>query len=236
LGTLVSLAKHFIDLDPNHFTSISSFVDRNTARGIATFFIRHLSETPYTGRYQPFWDERPVTLEGALVNLFNMFSSLYLLDPTIIRELHAVATRSANIQRRLGQWTIPNNTYLWTTTLTQVSDVFMAAGSSYMKPIDFVLKLQTIPDFIHEPAAKAHLQMITLEAYKDSLSLSSSGIHRLHSPEAFPQDKDCNRSIGQEESGDSDGDRDDADDRDGRRRLKRRPLRIRVRSVRTRHR
>ena len=103
-----------------------------------------------------------------------MFSSLYLVDTTIIRELHAVVTCSANIQRRLGQWTIPNNTYLWTTTLTQVSDVFMAAGSSYMKPIDFVLKLQTIPDFIHEPAAKAHLQMITLEAYENSLSLSSS--------------------------------------------------------------
>ena len=123
-----------------------------------------------------------------------------------------------------------------------------------MKPIDFVLKLQTIPDFIHEPAAKAHLQVITLEAYEYSLSLSSStaliiydesnaspsGIYRSYSPDAIPQDQDCDRVVGHEESGDSDvrsdGDRDDADDRDNRRRLKRRPLRIRARSVRTRHR
>ena len=92
--------------------------------------------------------------------------------------------------------------------------------------------------------------MITLDAYEYSLSLSSStapiiydesntdssGSHSSHSPDAIPQDQDCDKFVGQEESGDSDGDRDDADIRDGRRKLKRRPLRIRVRSVRTRHR
>ena len=86
LCTLVALSRHFIDLDPNHFVNLSSVTDMNTARSISTAFIRHRPETPYPGRYREFWDEQPDRLLGALVNVFDLFSALYLADPRITAE------------------------------------------------------------------------------------------------------------------------------------------------------
>jgi hypothetical protein len=59
LCTIVALSKHFVDLDPNHFVNMATVTDHNTARTIATAFVRHRPETAFPGTYRTPWKELP---------------------------------------------------------------------------------------------------------------------------------------------------------------------------------
>ena len=162
-----------MDLDPNHFINMATVTDLNTARTIATAFVRHRPETTYPGIYRSPWNELPQLLADALINVFDLFGALYLVDPDIMAELHRVAARAASRQGSLSQWTMSNNTYFWNTTLTQVSDIFLAAGRAYTTPSAISVALASIPDFVEDPAAAAHLEMITQSAYEQSFLISA---------------------------------------------------------------
>jgi hypothetical protein len=162
LHTLLSVARHFVELDPRLFVSLAQHMNRTSAREIAFRFLAHRTEAAYTGTILDYWDEDPVTLRRALENVFSLFSNLYLTSPLVTVALRGIATRAYNLASSLPSWSVEQNTFFWEKTLTQTSHVFMASNRTFFTPDAIATALDAIPDFVADTAAWAKLMEFRL--------------------------------------------------------------------------
>ena len=96
--------------------------------------------------------------------------------------LQEVALDTSHVAKAISsQWKVSNNTYFWKLTRINVSEVFMAAGRTHTDSTAIRSALSTLPDFVSDATAAAHLMSLQLTAYKTS-HLFPSCRSRLYNP------------------------------------------------------
>ena len=174
LSIVASLARGMTVLDPSYFIPLTDAMDDSAAKRIALQFLNHRSERNFKGRFVPLWNNTPARLQSALSSLFLLWGAIFLPDATVTAELQSIASRIFKVTKLLPHWSIQTNSYFWSLVIEQVGGILTTVGRTCMTVPDLIIRLQSVPDFIHDDRAKIRLHMIWCSAECNALQRAAS--------------------------------------------------------------